>query len=139
MAFWDIDLTTRMGAESAANQGALGCFLLAGLTVVAAFISSAVVNTSTLEGQIAIGFVVFQATVCLLAGIRLRQGKGAYLAMAVVAFLVIEIIAKLVTLTALLGLVINVVLLVVVFQGVRGALALKNTQHFEEDDIAAFE
>lgn len=139
MAFWDADLTTRMGAESAADQGSIGCFLLGGLTLIAAFLSSNVLDPGELEGQIGIGLVALQAVVCFIAGFRLRQGKGAYWAMAVAFLLGIEIITKLVTMTALPGLIISAVLMVIVIQGIRGALALRGQHAFDDEDAAAFE
>lgn len=139
MAFWDVDLTTRMGAESAAHQGALGCFLLGGLTIIAGLFSTNVLNIETLEGQIGIALVALQALVCFIAGFRLRAGKGAWWAIVVALLLVIEMITRLATLTQLPGLIIQVVLLVVVVQGIRGAWALRRQASFDDEDAAAFE
>ncbi|MFN4113341.1 MAG: hypothetical protein ACK4GD_05320 [Sphingomonadaceae bacterium] len=125
MPFRNADLGTQMGARSAAQQGALGCLLLGGLTIAAAFLSSSVLDPATLQGKIGLGLVAIQATVCFVAGYRLWNGKGAYWAMAVALLQVIEIATKLITMTALPGLIISAVLLLVVIQGIRGALALR--------------
>lgn len=139
MAFWDVDLTTRSGAETATSQGALACFITAGLTVVGAFFFGGIVGFDTVEGQITIGVIGVQAVIALIAGLRLRATKGAFWGIAVVAMLVLEIINKLVTLTGLGGLVINGIMLVMVVQGVRGAWALRRGTGFEDDDVEAFE
>jgi len=139
MAFWDVDLTTRSGAETATSQGALACFITAGLTVVGALFVGGVVGFDTLEGQIAMGAVAIQGVIALVAGLRLRIGKGAFWGIAVAAMLVLEIINKLVTLTGLGGLVINAIMLVMVVQGVRGAWALRSGAGFEDDHVEVFE
>lgn len=139
MAFWDVDLTTRSGAETATSQGALACFITAGLTVVGALFVGGVVGFNTLEGQIAMGAVAVQGVIALVAGLRLRSGKGAFWGIAVAAMLVLEIINKLVTLTGLGGLVINAIMLVMVVQGVRGAWALRSSAGFEDDHVEVFE
>lgn len=139
MAFWDVDLTTRSGAETATSQGALACFIIAGLTVLAAVFFGGMIGLDTIDGQIAIGVIGLQAVIALVAGLRFRAGKGAFWGIAVVAMLVLEIINKLVTLTGIGGLVINAIMLVVVVQGVRGAWALKSGTGFEEDHVEVFE
>lgn len=139
MAFWDVDLTTRGGAETATSQGALACFITAGLTVVGALFVGGVVGFDTLEGQIVMGTVAAQGLIALVAGLRLRIGKGAFWGIVVAAMLVLEIINKLVTLTALAGLVINGIMLVMVVQGVRGAWALRSGAGFEDDHVEVFE
>lgn len=139
MAFWDVVLTTRSGAETATSQGALACFITAGLTVVGALFVGGVVGFDTLEGQIAMGAVAVQGIIALVAGLRLRIGKGAFWGIAVAAMLVLEIINKLVTLTGLGGLVINAIMLVMVVQGVRGAWALRSGAGFEDDHVEVFE
>lgn len=139
MAFWDVDLTTRSGAETATSQGALACFITAGLTVVGALFVGGVVGFDTLEGQIAMGAVAVQAVIALVAGLRLRSGKGAFWGIVVAAMLVLEIINKLVTLTGIGGLVINAIMLVMVIQGVRGAWALRSSAGFEDDHVEVFE
>ena len=48
MAFWDADLTTRMGAETATGQASLACFILAGFRVVAALFIGSLVGPDTL-------------------------------------------------------------------------------------------
>jgi hypothetical protein len=52
--------------------------------------------------------------------------------------LVVEIISKLVAFT-IGGIILNVVFLVMVVQGVRGAWALRSEIGFGEDDVEVFE
>lgn len=139
MAFWDVDLTTRSGAETATSQGALACFITAGLTVLAAVFFGGIIGFDTLDGQIAMGVIGLQAVIALVAGFRFRAGKGAFWGIAVAAMLVLEIINKLITLTGIGGLVINAIMLVVVVQGVRGAWALRSGAGFEDDHAEVFE
>lgn len=139
MAFWDVDLTTRGGAETATSQGALACFITAGLTVVGALFFGGMVGFDTIEGQITVGLIGVQALIALVAGLRLRAGKGAFWGIAVAVMLVLEMINKVVTLTGIGGLVINGIMLVMVVQGVRGALALRRDTGFEDDDVEVFE
>ena len=139
MAFWDVDLTTRSGAETATSQGALACFITAGLTVVGALFFGGMVGFDTIEGQITAGLIGFQALIALVAGLRLRAGKGAFWGIAVAAMLVLEMINKVVTLTGIGGLVINAIMLVMVVQGVRGAWALRRDTGFDDDAAEMFE
>lgn len=139
MAFWNVDLTTRSGAETAADQGGLACFFVAGLTVLGALVFGGLAGFDTIEGQITMATIGLQAVIALIAGFRLRAGKGAFWGMAVAAFLVLEIVTKLVTLNGIGGLVLNVVFLIMVVQGVRGAWALRSQVPFEDDQVEVFE
>lgn len=138
MAFWDIDLETRMGAESAADQGGLACFVYAGLTALSTAFIFSTLGIETLEGQIAIGLNVVQMVITLVAGFRLRSGHGAYWAIAAAALLVMSLIIQLAELNFGLGVLIGIILLVFTVQGARGAWALKRGG-FAEDDVEAFE
>lgn len=138
MGLWNTDLSTPRSARRAAELGSLGCFVLAGLTLLAGFMARDVINPAQLEGQISVVLIILQAIVGIVAGIRLRGGRGVYWAMAVVALLLLEIVTKLVTMSGLPGLIINIALLVIVIHGIRGAMALRSTDAAEEDG-AAFE
>ncbi len=137
MAFWDADLETRMGAETAADAGGMASFVFAGLSVLGAVIFGGLTSMDTTEaigGAVAVGI---QVLIGIVAGFRLRAGKGAFWGIAVAALLAIELLFKLATFAISGGLVINVILLVVVVQGIRGAFALRGS--FAEDEIEAFE
>lgn len=139
MAIWDADLTTRGGAETAADQGGLACFIVAGLTVLGAFFLGGMAGFDTAEGQATVAVIGVQALIALIAGFRLKAGKGAFWGIAVAVMLVLEIINKLVTMTFLGGLVLNALFLVMVVQGVRGAWALRRGTGFEDDNVEVFE
>ncbi|WP_299194751.1 hypothetical protein [uncultured Erythrobacter sp.] len=138
MAFWDIDLETRMGADSAAAQGGLACFVYAGLTAFSAFVTGAVFAYGTPEGLAALGIFGFQIAVCLLAGFRLRAGKGIYAGMGAAALMALNLLIAVASVQIGLGLIFNALLLLLTVQGIRGAIALRSS-HFAEDDIGAFD
>jgi hypothetical protein len=139
MAIWDIDLTTRSGAETAADQGGLACFITAGLTVLGALLFGGMVGFDTFEGQVTAGVIGVQALIALVAGLRLKAGKGAFWGIAVAVMLALEIINKLFNSLAFGGLVLNALFLVMVVQGTRGAWALRRGTGFEDDQVEVFE
>lgn len=139
MAIWNADLSTRSGAETAADQGGLACFITAGLTVLGALFFGGMVGFDTLEGQLAAGLIGLQGLIALVAGFRLKAGKGVFWGSAVAAMLVLEIINKLLNALAFGGLILNVFFLVMVVQGVRGAWALRRGTGFEDDQVEVFE
>jgi hypothetical protein len=128
-----------MGARSATHQGAIGCFIFVGLSVLGMALYGGVAGYNTAEGIGAMVAIGIQAAIGLIAGLRMRNGKGAFWGIATAALLLLEIIVKLVSLTGIPGLVINVVLLIVIVQGIRGALALRSEVGFEDDDVEVFE
>lgn len=136
MSFWKIDLTTEDGALNAAATGGMACFIAAGLTVLgAAFFAGAA--PSGVERIGVLGVAAASVVVLLAGGWRLRSGKGVWWGSAAAGLLVLEILSKLITLTGLFGLVINVILLIVIVNGVRGAWALRGG--FDEDVGEVFE
>lgn len=137
MAFWDADFTTRMGAETATGQAGLVCFIIAGFRVVGALFFGGMVGFETLDGQIIAGLTAVEAIVAVIAGFRFRAGKGAFIGMAMAALLALSILNALVSLT-FAGIIFNSVFLVVIVQGIRGALVLRNGG-FDEDEVEAFE
>lgn len=138
MAFWDIDLTTRSGAETAAAQGGLACFIVAGLTFVGALVFGGLAGFDTDEGLATAVGIGATALIALIAGFRLRAGKGAFWGIAVALLLVVEIISKLTTF-AIGGIIFNVLFLVMVVQGLRGAWALRSQDGFADDAAEVFE
>ena len=139
MAFWDLDLTTRMGAENAAQQGSLGCFLFGGLTLFGAYMAFEMFESGTLEGQIGLGLVAVWAVVSFIAGFRLLRGKGAYWAIATAVLLAATILANIVIALNIAWLLVWSALLVVILRGIRGALALRSRDAFDAGDTTAFE
>ena len=137
MSFWDVDLTTRLGAESATDSAGTACFALAAFRVVAALFFGGMMGIETLEGQIVAGVTALEALLAVIAGVRFRAGKGAFIGIAVVAMLVLAIINSLVTLT-FMGIILNTLFTIWIVQGIRGAFALRK-DYFEEDAYETFE
>ncbi len=123
MAFWNIDLTTEDGALGAASNGAYACFIAAVLTAISTFFLGGMASDTiaagamVVAGGVAIGLFV-------VAGLRLRSGKGAFWGSVAVAWLGLEVLGKLIAFS-IPGLIINTVLLIVLVNGVRGAWALR--------------
>ena len=127
MSFWKIDLTTEDGAANAA----------AGLTVLGGILFAS--TASNAEERIGVLVVAgLSLIVFLVAGWRLRGGKGAVWGAIAAALLALEIITKLITLSGIGGLIINVILLIVVTNGVRGAWALRKGS-FDDATAGIFE
>ena len=135
--FWRVDLTTRVGALSAAKQGATACFIFAGLAVLGLALLGGMAGYGTTEGMAVMAGAAFESLIAIIAGLRLRSGKGAFWGMAAALLCVLETIGKVLALSP--GVVITGVLLVAIIQGVRGALALRNDKGFEDDEVAVFE
>ncbi|MDL2352805.1 MAG: hypothetical protein QFC78_08155 [Pseudomonadota bacterium] len=135
--FWHIDLTTRAGARSAAYQGAVASFIFCVMGVLGIVVGFGMVGTSSPQGLALVGGAALEAAVGLVAGLRLRSGKGAYWGMAAAVLAALELLGKMVALS-IGGVIICGIILVFVIQGIRGALALKNTASFEDDDIEVF-
>lgn len=125
MAFWTTDLTTHDGAIGAAGMGGTACFVAAGLSVLGALVlalTHLVPGVGAVSGAVA---AAGEAVVFVVAGLRLRAGRGAIWGIVAALLIVLEIVYKLVTLNGLFGLVINGVLLVGIVNGVRAAFALR--------------
>jgi len=137
MAFYDIDLTTRTGARGAAHQGGLACFVFAGLAVVGVVVFGGAAGYSTPEGIAAMAGAGTEVVIGLIAGMRLRAGKGMYWGSFVAVLLALEIAMKAVNL-AFGGLIISGIILVILINGIRGAWALKRQVAFEDDDAEVF-
>ena len=125
MAFWTVDLTTHDGATGAAELGGTTCFVAAGLSVVGVLVIGLLQRASGADWVSATIAAGVEAAIFTVAGFRLRAGKGVIWGCVASVLMVVEMIAKLVTLTGLFGLIMNAVLLVGIVNGVRGALALR--------------
>lgn len=130
--FWHVDLTTRVGATTAASMGATACFVFCGLCVLRMFLFGGIAGFGTAEGIATMGGAALEGVLGLIAGLRLRAGLGAYWGGAVAVLLTLEVLLSLVSLS-LGGAVVSGIFLVLITQGARGALALKNTKYFEDD------
>ncbi|MCJ2178619.1 hypothetical protein [Novosphingobium album (ex Hu et al. 2023)] len=137
MAFYDIDLTTRAGATGAAKQGGLACFVFAGMGALGVALLGGIAGYTTPEG---IGFMFgggLEAVVGVIAGLRLRAGKGVFWGGYAALLLTAETIGKAVSLS-IGGFILSVVVLVIMVNGIRGALALKRGVLFEDDEAEVF-
>ncbi len=136
-SIWNPDLSTRMGAESAADMGGLACFFYAALSGIGMAISAGSLGYDSAIGIASLAILAVQAVLAIAAGLRLRAGKGAFLASAVFAIMVLEVTGKLIGLAIGVGLIFNVILLIITLQGVRGAFALRKGD-FDDEDAEAF-
>jgi hypothetical protein len=138
MAAWDIDLTTRAGAKTGAYQASLVCFVFAGLSMVGLLFLGGITKYSS--GQISgliLGAAVLQVAVFVIAGLRLRQGKGLFWGIGAALLIVLALVGNLAN-AAIGAAGLNLLLLVFLGNGLRGALALHRGTSFEDDDIEAF-
>ena len=135
--FWHIDLSTRAGARSAAYQGSIACFIFCGMAVLGLVVFGGLAGISTPQGLSVVFGAGLEAVVGLVAGLRLRSGKGAYWGIAVTILAALELIGKAVTLSPG-GVVLTGLVLIMAVQGVRGAFALGRKDGFEDDDIDVF-
>ena len=102
-----------------------GMFLLGGLA-----------GFSTVEGKVVVAAAGLEALVGLVAGLRFRAGKGAFWGIVALALMTLEFVAKLAA-VSLVGIVITGILCVFLFNGIRGAFALKRGK-FDEDMADVF-
>jgi hypothetical protein len=138
MAFWNVDLSTRDGAMGAAQLGGGACFAaaaLAGVGLAAVLIAAGGVNAASLTSAAG---VVVEMLVFAIAGLRLRRGRGVGWGIAAALLLLVEIVAKLVTMTGVGGLVVNGLVLVAIVTGIRGARALASGTLPDEDVAEVF-
>ncbi|NYT42622.1 hypothetical protein HZY97_17750 [Sphingomonas sp. R-74633] len=139
MALWTVDLTTQDGAESAAQLGSFACFIAAGLTLL-----SLVMTAGLLTGMRSAGSLVFllfflpEAAIFAIAGFRLRAGRGLIWGGVGFAILLLELLLKITTLSVV-GIIVNTVLLIGLFNGLRGAAARRGGGFDSEDAGAIFE
>ena len=126
MALWNVDLTTEDGALGAAQMGGFACFVAAVLSllgVAALFVMGTVggLSTMVLAGA---AFAMAEVALFAIAGLRLRGGKGEVWGYAAAIVLVIELLVKIAT-VSFIGIMINIILLIALGNGIRGARALR--------------
>lgn len=137
MAFWNVDLTTRDGAQGAVRSGSTAAFVFAGMGVLGAALLGGMAGSGTDEG---IGFIaggLLEAVVGLVAGLRMRAEKGFYWAIAAAALLTLELIGKAVMLSPG-GAIISGVVLTYLVNGIRGLRALKHEVGYADGDADVF-
>lgn len=125
MAFWNVDLTTEDGADNAAQMGGYACFVGAVLGAIGLALAGglqATIDQTAAVAMLSVGAA--EILVFVVAGFRLRAGRGLVWGSVAALLLVVEIVMKLVSMQGLPGVVIDVVLLVTIINGVRGARAL---------------
>jgi len=138
MAAWDIDLTTRAGARTGAYQASLICFLFAGLSTLGlVFLGGLSGYTKGAISAVVFGVALLEIAVFLIAGFRLRQGKGFYWGVAAALLIVLTLAINLAGL-ALGAAGLDLVVLLFLGNGLRGAHALYRGSGFEDDDIGVF-
>jgi len=137
MALWNIDLTTEDGALGAAQMGGAACFVAAALGAWGTAMSGGLLASQG-ESAAAVAVVVISLSVILLylvAGFRLRAGKGAIWGGVAAVLLVLDILLRLAALSFSVALLIDVILLIVVVNGIRGARAF-HAGKFDADEVA---
>lgn len=80
---------------------------------------------------------LLQVVILLVAGLRLRQGKGFFWGLAAAALIVVALVFNLVN-GSLGAAGLDVLLLLFLGNGLRGAHALHKGENFEDDDIEVF-
>ena len=126
MALWNVDLTTEDGALGAAQMGGFACFVAAVLSllgVAALFVMGTVggLSTMVLAGA---AFAMAEVALFAIAGLRLRGGKGEVWGYAAAIVLAIELLVKIAA-VSFIGIMINIILLIALGNGIRGARALR--------------
>ncbi len=135
--FWTVDLTTRAGALSAAKSGSTGAFIFCAMGVVGMLFFGLKVGFTTTLGIAEIGAAGFEAAIALIAGLRLRQGKGVIWGGVAAVLVALEGLGK-VLVISIGGIFLSGAVLIMLVNGVRGALALKKDAGFEDDDVEVF-
>jgi hypothetical protein len=138
MAFWSVDLTTEDGALGAAQLGGYAGFVAAAL---GAFGLVMMLGSSAMLSAAALGMLVaggVELLVFLAAGFRLRMGRGLIWGSVAALLLLIELLAK-VAVLSVPGIIIDVVLLIGMVNGLRGALALRRGLFDSGEAAAIFE
>jgi len=134
--FWEVDLSTQAGAQSATRQAAFACFVFCGLGVLGIALAGGVIGFETPEGLGIAIVAALEIVVALIAGLRFRAGKGVVWGIVTAVLCSVELISKLMTLS-ITGIFITGAILAIIVQGVRGALALR-ANRFPDEDVGAF-
>lgn len=139
MAMWTVDLTTQDGAESATQQGGLACFLAAGMSVLgAALMLGGFAGLGGPDPVLSAIGAGLEALFFVIAGFRLRAGKGMIWGSVAALVILVELAGKLLAFSVV-GIFINVAVLIGMINGVRGAIALRRGDFDAEDAAAVFE
>lgn len=127
VALWNTDMTTDAGARVAAQNGGYACFAVAVLMVIGNAISGepALWSLDPVSVVFGLGIAVF-----VVAGLRLRAGKGIVLGSLATALLIFDTVRFSLFSFSLdifffLSLIVIAFLLVGMINGVRGARALR--------------
>jgi len=125
MAIWNVDLTTEDGALSAAQLGGFACLIAAGLGVIGLIVIGVTSNGTSLPMLLVAGLAGAAVEVVLfgVAALRLRAGKGIVWGSVAAVLLAVELVMKIMTL-AVIGILIDAILLIGVVNGIRGVRAL---------------
>jgi hypothetical protein len=134
MAIWKADLTTEDGALGAAQMGSYACFVAAVLGVIGLVLTFGLIQNGSILPYIALASLC-ETLVYLAAGFRLHAGKGTYWGIAAAVLLALQLALKVATLAISIGMFVNLLLLVVTINGVRGARALRSGR-FDADEAA---
>ena len=136
MALWNVDLTTEDGALGAAQMGGFACFIAAvlGLVGVAALFLMGTVGGLSPLVLAGAAVAVAEVVIFTIAGLRLRAGKGEVWGYTATFVLAIELLAKIAS-VSFIGIMIDVVLLIALANGIRGARALRRLD-MKADDVA---
>lgn len=137
MAVWDVDLTTRAGINSALHQASIGSFIFCGAAALGVA-SGVMIGLTTPQGLSVAVAAGVEFAVGLIAGFRLRAGKGLYWSMAAMALLAIELAFKLITLQIGIGLILGGIAIVFMVNGIRASLALKRGVSLDDEDYEVF-
>ncbi|MES2443168.1 MAG: hypothetical protein V4574_10085 [Pseudomonadota bacterium] len=134
MSIWNADLTTEDGALGAAQMGGYACFVAAVLGAIALAFMFGMIrlgNVMPLVGLAALAEIL----VYVVAGFRLHAGKGFYWGIAAAVLLALGLAFKIAALAVSIAMFVNLLLLVVTINGVRGARALRSGR-FDADEVA---
>lgn len=125
MAIWNADLTTEDGALGAAQMGGYACFVAAVLGAIGLAFIFGLIRVGAVMPLIGLTTLA-EILVYVVAGFRLHSGKGAYWGIAAAVILAFELALKIAMLAVSIGMFINLLLLVVTINGIRGARALRS-------------
>ncbi|WP_309751719.1 hypothetical protein [Novosphingobium sp.] len=138
--FWQVDLTTADGARSAARSAGTAAFIYGGLAVLVAMLFGQLFVPIGKYGQTSLNLMPFGISfLAVVAGFRLRDGKGLIAGSLLAVVVVFNVLANLASLSGWGGTAINVVVLIVLVQGLRGASALRRGLATADEELAAFD
>lgn len=134
MSIWKPDLTTEDGALGAAQLGGYACYVAAALAGLNLFWLIGAALTSAL-GMVVTILVLVQMGLFAFTGFRMSSGKGAILGIIVALLLLFNLLNALAPLNVG-GLIVNVILLAAMFNGIRGAFAVRANKFGSADEAA---